>query len=371
MVQYQQYGTKEGILVQDRSAHQRNGALDAIKVAATTAILFHHHQQFSGAYFSNHINFWGSSAFHWWVMVELFFMISGFLAYTSLPAENRRFAPFIGKKLNRLVPSMACAVGVFSAAYFYHYFATGRIWKSKVLPSLWSTVVSALGLQQGYGFAGGNINFPTWFVSVLILCFCLEYWLVWACRRRNWRMEWALVLIVFLCQNMRWLEMELPFCNNWTLRGYQCFSIGLLLGSFVKHYRVNRPVAALCAAAMTFFVAAVCVAPGFMDPDMGFTYLFAPALIVLAQTQTAQRLFGHRVWGRLCEISYSTYLWHSPILLLLCTFVPQLGYSQHPSGLYIFAAICWAVGTALHFCLERPLRQWVPKVWGKIFVQQG
>ena len=55
--------------------------LDFIKVIIATLIVFHHYQYLSGIKF-NHINFYGGRIYYGY-LVELFFMISGFLMQKS------------------------------------------------------------------------------------------------------------------------------------------------------------------------------------------------------------------------------------------------------------------------------------------------
>ena len=63
--------------VQAAENFYRNYALDALKVAATIIIIFHHYQQLTNSSFSAGINYYGGW-FYFGMMVELFFLISGY-----------------------------------------------------------------------------------------------------------------------------------------------------------------------------------------------------------------------------------------------------------------------------------------------------
>lgn len=349
---------------------KRSYALDALKVLATTCVLFHHFQQVSGAWFDNHINFWGDLSFNWWMMVEVFFMLSGFFAWKHTEKMDMPFGAYIGPKLCRLLPVMAVSTVVYSGLYFLHFRLTGETWVFQTLPNLWGLVVSCLGLQEGYGLFGYSLNNPTWFVSVLILCYVCHYLLVRLVRKRRWRMEWVLVLAVFLCQGMRSMGVNLPFLQAQTLRGYQAFSMGLLLGFFVQNYRLNRPVVALCVGAQALFVGFAAFAPAYTDPDSTFVFLSIPSLILLSQTEGAKNIFRHRFWRILSEISYNTYVWHAAVQVFLCLFVPSVGMGQTLGSMYLFGLIAWLVGAASHFLLEKPLRRRIPAMWAKVFVKE-
>lgn len=346
---------------------KRSYALDALKVAATTCVLFHHFQQVSGARFEHHINFWGDLTFNWWMMVEVFFMLSGFFAWKHTEKMDMPFGSYIGKKLSRLVPVMALSTIAYTALYFLHFKITGKTWVFRTLPNFWGLIVSCLGIQEGFGFEGYSLNNPTWFVSVLILCYVYHYLITRLARKCRWRMEWVLVFMVFLCQGFKKLGLELPFFESQAVRGYQAFSMGLLLGFFLQNYRLNGAVKALAAGGIALFAAFAAFAPAYTDPDSTFVFLCIPGLIILSQTETAQKIFRHRFWGTLSEISYNTYVWHAAVQVFLCLFVPSVGMGQTLGSMYLFALIAWMAGALSHFLLEKPLRKWVPVWWARAF----
>lgn len=67
---------------------QRDYTLDFIKICATIIIIFHHYQQVTGAFFENKINFWNGK-FYFGYVVELFFILSGFLCFPILTKSNK------------------------------------------------------------------------------------------------------------------------------------------------------------------------------------------------------------------------------------------------------------------------------------------
>lgn len=58
-------------------AKKRYGSLDFLKILATVALVFHHYQQVLEVKFDNFINFY-DGALYLGVLVELFFILSGF-----------------------------------------------------------------------------------------------------------------------------------------------------------------------------------------------------------------------------------------------------------------------------------------------------
>jgi len=349
---------------------KRNYALDAIKVLATIALLFHHHQQISGAFYSNHPNFWGGENFGWARMVELFFMISGFFAYRALKDCEEPFTAFISKKASRLLPTAAVSTGVYCVLTYLHYLFRGKPWFFKNLPNFFGLIVSCLGLQTGFGFDGARLNNPTWFISVLMLCSAVFYLLAWLSKKHGWNLMWVMVFVVIACQNLEYTYTGLPVFAGDPLRGMRCYALGMLLAGFVAKYQIRMPLAILCAALFAACVAFIVFAPAYIDADSAFVFIMCPALILLAQTSTAQRLFCHSAWRTLSSISFNVYIWQSTLQVLLALVAPSIVFSQTVGGLYLFSGIAWAVGTLSHYLIERPLTQYLPYVWKCLFVRK-
>ena len=69
--------------------------LDLIKSIAAVFIVFHHYQQMANVKFDG-INFFGGS-FYWGYLVELFFLISGFVMAVSDRKGKNIIQKFLGK----------------------------------------------------------------------------------------------------------------------------------------------------------------------------------------------------------------------------------------------------------------------------------
>ena len=96
------------------------GNLDLIKVIAAVGIVFHHYQQISSVRLGGAVEFYGGR-FVFGYLVELFFIISGFLTEYTF-REKARFRSWITGKIIRLFPYafLACIFSLLTAAaYFY------------------------------------------------------------------------------------------------------------------------------------------------------------------------------------------------------------------------------------------------------------
>lgn len=348
---------------------ERSYALDFIKVIATTIILFHHYQQIGRVWYENHPNFFYNPHFDWSLMVELFFAISGFFAFKSQSATKMRLGSYLSGKLYRLLPLMACSTVVYAVLSYVHVIFHHEPWFFSKYPNLWGIVVSSLGLQTGLGLNGYFMNNPLWYVSVLIQCYCLCYSLLRISHRQKWQTEWVMAAVFFAVLFLQEQEWQLPFFASQTQRGYSSFLLGGFVARFVSAYRINRPVQLLCLGTIAITVAFMVFAPVYVDARSAFIFMICPALIILSQSEPAKRLFHHRIWQRLSEISFNVYVWHSPLQILLALAVPQIVYSEQVIRMYLFALVAWAVGTFSYFLLECPLRKKVPAIMAKVFVK--
>ena len=107
----------------------KNGAVELLRILAITMILFHHYQQLTGVYHTGGINFY-NGRFPFQYIVELFFLLSGFLAwkYHNKILEGQSFAGYVKDRIGRLFPGMVIAdVFCYALLYVYYRFC-GSYW---------------------------------------------------------------------------------------------------------------------------------------------------------------------------------------------------------------------------------------------------
>lgn len=153
---------------------ERNYGLDFKKIVATILIVFHHYQQDLNVEFSG-INFFGGK-FYFGYLVELFFLISGFLMFNYIERikQGLDFKSFFINRVKRLLPLVAIAAILYECLIYFYF----RIFGEKFLEqglNFFGTIISILGIQAGWSFENPMINNPMWYISVLILCYILFY----------------------------------------------------------------------------------------------------------------------------------------------------------------------------------------------------
>ena len=94
----------------------RNGAIDFLRFAASFILVLHHYQQVHNVFIDNGINFY-SGHFYWGLLVDLFFVISGYFLLGSaikIHDGDLKFKEYYLHRCVRLLP----LVGVTAIIYF-------------------------------------------------------------------------------------------------------------------------------------------------------------------------------------------------------------------------------------------------------------
>lgn len=338
-------------------------SLDVLRVVATICIVFHHYQQITGAFFEGGLNFFGGR-FGFGMVVEFFFVLSGFLAYRYVENLEKLgdFKTFIRHKIIRLLPLMAISGVIYEVFLLLYNHICKTPWMLGNNLTVWGTIINALGIQSGWAFQNGLVNNPAWYVSDLLLCYIVFYFLLYLSRKKDIPVMYLFTGMVFLGAGIVTYGIELPFMNIYTSKGYYAFFFGLILGRFLY----NREITAKMA--VVSLLIAVLVPYGLVNHfyyfEQGLIYLMAfvyyPALIILFLSKPVKRIFDYRLFGALGEITYDVYIWHVPMMLLMYVIFELLAVNvnvQSAVVMMLFAVSMFGVGTVSHYLLDLPLRK--------------
>lgn len=340
-------------------SYRRSYSLDVLKVIATCFILFHHFQQITGVRFGG-INFYSGSFYFGW-FVELFFILSGFFMYRYIDSIKKgieSFRSFIWRRLIRFLPYLTIATIAYQVlAICYRRMFHNTLFGDNC--SLWGTIITALGIQDGWCFKNPGINNPTWYISVLLLCYVVFYIMTRISSKYLINEQYLFIAVIFAGVAIISYDIELPFLNSSSARGYYAFFTGLMLGIYVE--KTNRLKTIQCFSAviiMSYPIFANCFTQSFNDTRFILSFVYFPALVIVFDSKVMQGLFNHRMLGILANISFHTYIWHLPVLILLflCNF--YIVWNSH--GVFamgFYAVACFAVGTISYFGLERPIQK--------------
>lgn len=319
---------KEAKTAYSTAPAKRDTALDLLKIAGSILIVFHHYCQMTGTRFTKGINFL-DGIFPFGYIVELFFLISGFLMYKyagRITTGETGFRKFFISRYSRLIPLVA--VSVISYALFDHYVffrVTGNYFGGTA-PTAWGVVLGMLGLQAGWTSETiYMINNPTWYVSVLLLCYVVFYFLTEICARKN-KSPWKFYVIMALTGAVDWCisnmtGFHIPFLNALSARGFMPFFTGLTLANLLetklRKRKIRHYMAAVCILIASFI--AIKTGIGIFLPV--FLSLLTYPDILFIMTGIGKAIPPQAVFNKplhyLSSISYSVYIWHLCGLMVL------------------------------------------------------
>lgn len=345
----------------------RSYSLDFLKILATIAIVFHHFQQTTGAVYENSINFYGSW-FYWGYIVELFFILSGYFLYKYIDVilnNDISLSSWCIRRGKRLLPMVAVSAIVYELILIAYKSVHNTDWFG-IIPTIWGTIITALGIQEGWAFPNPYVNYPVWYISVLLVCYLLFYLLTTLAKKLKCSPFYFYIAIIILGCGTQTYGLSYPLLNSQIARGYYSFFWGLLLAHFIRTYGITYKTVISSSLILSFFTVVFVRYPNYAQSNLVFllTFLVYPSIIILFETKHAKKIFQHKFWGVLGDICFNVYLWHNPMLPLMYTLMAvfnwELDFSKL-SVMYLFLIASFAVGTASYYLLEKPLKVLVNK----------
>lgn len=228
-------------------------------------------------------------------------------------------------------------------------------WLLDLVPGLWKLLTSVLLIHTGGGIlsSGLAVNNPTWYLCVIFICYVIFWQIQWLCQKWElctiyWFIGLSLLGISIIDYNI-----NLPFFNYYSGRGYAAFFCGVLLCDIYK----NIPHRKLLVSSLSIIgicgTAAFINYPVFYDNPWGiFTFLLFPSVFMLSLCLDS--LIKGRWWNRLGAISFEMYLWHFPLLIFLCLIKKWLKIDEKILMAF-FLGVTFLFSAALYYWIELPL----------------
>jgi peptidoglycan/LPS O-acetylase OafA/YrhL len=340
---------------------------------------------------ANHMAGWPTGSF---VGVDVFFVISGYLITGILVREFEKrqtisFRGFYARRVKRILPAGLFVIGatlcftrVLAGIDRYHFVAKDAI--------------AAVVFAANWHFAQTGVNYfnqslpPSplqhyWSLSVEEQFYFVSPWLMLGLlllgvRLRFWRHEHArlvagVAIAVLSAMSLAWAFSETA--RNPTAAYFSSFvrAWELGLGALIAiaaapiarcDARLRRVVAWVGLVGVLASLFIVPSSPGFPAP-----WALLPTLCTAAVLGAGANLSGRSmvaltnpVSQYLGDISYSLYLWHFPVVVLIVTVVPQYSVAYWLAGL----ALIFGLSAATFHLLEDPARRgtWFRRRPGRI-----
>ena len=338
--------------------NKRIVGLDILKIIATIMIIFHHYQQITGIW-------WGAASFYgglfyYGELVELFFMISGFIMYRYIEKIKAGLSlkKYCLQRFLRFIPVMSVCVIVTTIFAHIYIILYGEVFFNFDSFSLWTIFISSLGIQAGWFNTNLSINNPAWYVSVLLLCYIIMYMLVVLAEKIYVSYNYLFVVMIFLGLGIQYYGIDYPFFNYLSSRGYTTYFLGLLLAYNKNQSRrwINYPLCMLVIFTIPFLIYKQYWLV-LKDVKYIMIFIFYPALILIFSSQFISKIFNWKWIGKLAGISYNAFMWHYPLIEIIYVFLKLFNIEIKlctVNAMLVFLAICFIVGTLSHYLIEKP-----------------
>jgi peptidoglycan/LPS O-acetylase OafA/YrhL len=304
-------------------------------------------------------------AWHGSAGVIVFFVLSGFiLSHVYYHAFKEKvtwldYGHFLLYRLVRIYPLYAITL----VAWLLIFHLGGYLWR---VQDTLSTFLLNATMMQAWGFVDGlTWNDPAWSVSMewfFYLSFPLFALLV---LRLDWR---PLLAIVCACVGAVWALPLIIFKASIVLPGEfssgaalalnaGAFMAGAALYPLIRQASAQRwwshagNIAVLAGTAVFLYLCTVTFVERWLAT-------VASVLIVAGgyQSGIGQAIFGNRPVVYLRKISYSIYLTHIMVLVVLRRELPTAPF-------LLWVAIALVLAAAVHHGAEEPLRRWGRSLW--------
>lgn len=342
---------------------ERNIILDILKIITTFIIVWHHYQQILEIKFKSLNFFYGKFYFGW--LVELFFVISGFLMYGYIEKIKRglTFKEFYLKRVLRLVPLIAIVAIIYEIIIYLYSKVFGILFINQKL-DFFGTFISMLGIQEGWVFINPMINNPMWYVSVLLLCYLIFYFITY--KYENLNIIYLYIVMVLIGVGIRSYGIKLPFFNMQSARGYYSFFTGLILSIYLHRYKVTNFIKIICVILFVVISLLIIKDSSIIKKDINYilTFIYYPCVIIIGNFNVFKNINKIKFLSIFAEISYDVYVWHASMILLTLIIVEKLklpiNLYTHKS-MFIFSGILFIWGTFSFYFIEKPLKKLIDK----------
>lgn len=345
-------------------------SLDALKIAATILILFHHYQQV--VYANGRGFFFDGKNVYFGRLVELFFVISGFLTYKYMDIirHDLNFGEYIKKKAIRLLPMVMVSAIIYEIEIMiYRHFVKELFLGGDINPS--GTLFNILGIQTGWASLNPMVNNPTWYISVLLLCYVIFYATVWLSVRWNISPVYFFIAVIMAGIGIVNYNINLPFLNEYSARGYYAFFAGLILAIVIEKYGITKRmtiIAIINVLLTAFFMVYFIHIYKLFDDFFWLTFVVYPSLITLCLTRPIENVFKNKLWKVWGGASYDAYIWHLDVYVLVVFLNKIFGpydFISGPKCMLICVALIELFAIMSYKFIEKPLTGYFTKLFSR------
>lgn len=336
----------------------RDYVLDLLRFLCAILMVLTHYEGMFTVNFSG-IRFNGGR-FYFGLVNEMFFLLSGYLSFHTVKKirDGLSFDKYFSAKVLRLLPVAFISTIIYSVMSYI-------AWPDNEF-HVWKVIITCFGANAGGPFREMFVNPHLWYTSVLLICYAFFFIGVRLSLRLNinWRYACFFMVIIGAAAYARFDSV--PFLRHEACRGYMAFFTGVLLSSVLSEHRPGRLSVILSLSAVVIMTLLIVLKYDIMDYGLNYmmTFIYYPAVIVLAETRSVQKILNRRLFGVLGQIAFGIYVWHFELNVLadIANSLLHLGINfDSRMTEFIMVLLNIAVGFASFYILERPINRFIKK----------
>ena len=364
-------------MIVENASYNRLRPLDSLRgIAAIGVAFFWHYKHFNYAYFENNFEALPLySIFSWfysygWNLVDFFFVLSGFIfmhVYSkNIVEEKISRRDFFILRLSRLYPLHVITLFTVAFLQYYRYFS-GKGFFQCDINDLYHFILNLLFIQSGFFEDGLSFNGPSWSLSCEIVAYILFFYVL----KKFKKPLPVFVLFIFIGLSILQKQVNVPLFNISNAKMLIGFFIGCLTfvlnTHILKMNRMNKNILFGSILMFTILIGLMIYKAGFIKIfgqwDRVMPILVYPLMIISAlNVFFLNRFFSLKPLTYMGDLSYSIYLLHFPVQLMMVTFLPMIGlvpdYGSW-TGLAVFMVTTTALASLSYHGVEKPLQNYL------------
>lgn len=198
---------------------EKIAVIDAIKGTSTVGIVTYHYSHFGNITYPFE-SILGLVYEYGYYLVDLFFIISGFLFYMNfankIKDRQMDIRDFLLYRYMKLFPLFLLSTAITALGQWILYYHTGETFMHGA--DLYSLFLNIIGLQHVGLTYELTFNGPAWYISVLMFCYAIYFYI----SKYNCPVgvTWLVCLTLFRC------NLSVPMLNQSIFRGLLGFTMG-------------------------------------------------------------------------------------------------------------------------------------------------
>lgn len=268
---------------------------------------------------------------HGYLIVEFYFILSGFLLYKSLIKHQKGVLQYTYDKMKRFYPQYVIALLLMLILSITHQIINKS--EDDYLNTIFKALTELFFIQEA-GFFHGGFNYPTWYISVLLIGGGLIYSLT----IYNKRLATNLILPIAIITIYTYFFNKNSSLEHWSkigglyeplLRGIGGISIGVLLSHFSsiptgkEIINQNHTVINILSISAVIFIFSILCSKHHYDQ---YVLIFFPFIILgcINSRTLLSKIFNDSFWQKFGAISYEMLLLHVPLIMILLQLIKYL-----------------------------------------------